>query len=124
MDALPGSYPVYRIQLSFPNDNKHHAIYVETNTGGVGQLLHVRCAVGRPGMTFERQYFYGPGPESLSTFQYKSRMGSVKWEDVEGMVDICSAFAAPETQYVDSACQCTVWVDRVAAVLRGQGILV
>ncbi|KAL7793798.1 hypothetical protein V8C37DRAFT_401657 [Trichoderma ceciliae] len=124
MEPLKGSYGVFEIQACFSTNNKHFAIYVETDSGGVGQLFHVRCAVGKTGMMFERQYFVGPGPESLATFQYKSQIGLVKGEDLDRMADICGAIGAPETQFIGKDCQCGTWVNQVSAVLRLHGILI
>ncbi|RFU77689.1 hypothetical protein TARUN_4548 [Trichoderma arundinaceum] len=113
MDPIQPFYTVYEIQACFGNSKEHFAVYVETDEGGVGQLIHVRCAVGKSGMMFERQYFIGPGPESLATFKYKIRRGLVRKDDLERMVDVCRAIGAPEAQFIGSTCQCITWVGQV-----------
>ncbi|KAH6603804.1 hypothetical protein Trco_007250 [Trichoderma cornu-damae] len=118
-----GYYCLYEIQACFSSESNHYGIYVQTDEGGVGQFFHVRCAVGKTGMMFERQYFLGPGPEALATFKNKTYIGIVKGEDLDRMADICSTIDAPETQFIDSTCQCGTWVDKVHGVLKAQGIL-
>jgi hypothetical protein len=122
---LPGSYAVFEVEAIFGDENKHYALYVETNErASIGQLFHVRCAVGQTGMMFERQYFMGPGIESLATFKHKSRIGVVKGSDLDLMAEVCSDFGAPRVQFVDRACQCREWAQQIAYALRVYGILI
>nr|WNZ75419.1 hypothetical protein [Trichoderma harzianum] len=102
--------------------SKHFAIYIVIDNNA-GQLLHVRCAVGKTGMMFERQYYVGHGPETLSTFISKYPLGSVRLEDLDMLADICGAIGAPTTQYVNNICQCATWVDQAHMAARRAGIL-
>lgn len=123
MEVSQISYEVYKLEACFNTDSQHFAIYVAIDENGPGQLLHVRCAVGKTGMMFERQYFVGHGPESLATFVTKTPMGSVRMEDLDRLAEICDAIGAPETQYVDNTCQCATWVQQVYIAFRRADIL-
>ncbi|KAK4061084.1 uncharacterized protein Triagg1_10511 [Trichoderma aggressivum f. europaeum] len=113
---------VYNVEMRFTSGSKHFAIYV-ANDNGPGQLLHVRCAVGKAGMMFERQYFVGHGPEALSTFVSKSPIGNVRIEDLDRLADICEAIGAPTAQYVNNVCQCATWVHQAHMAAKGAGVL-
>ncbi|UKZ52724.1 hypothetical protein TrVGV298_006508 [Trichoderma virens] len=113
---------VYNVEACFTSGTRHFAIYVAIDNGP-GQLLHVRCAVGKAGMMFERQYFVGHGPEALSTFVTKVPIGSVRMEDLDRLADICGAIGAPTAQYVNNACQCATWVHQAQLAAMGADLL-
>ncbi|KAM0255326.1 hypothetical protein ACHAQJ_005843 [Trichoderma viride] len=127
MDCLPGAYAVFEIEAIFGDEikHKHFALYVEIDErASIGQLFHVRSAVREEGMIFERQYYMGPGIESLATFKYKSQIGLVNRCDLDRMAEVCSGFGTPPVQFVDRECQCWTWVQQVAYCLQLQEILI
>ncbi|KAJ4859653.1 hypothetical protein H0G86_006974 [Trichoderma simmonsii] len=113
---------VYNVEVCPASGSRHFAMYIVIDNNA-GQLLHVRCAVGKTGMMFERQYYVGHGPETLSTFVSKYPLGSVRLEDLDMLADICGAIGAPTTQYVNNICQCATWVDQAHMAARRAGIL-
>ncbi|KAL7944027.1 hypothetical protein V8C42DRAFT_358710 [Trichoderma barbatum] len=120
-----GNYTVYTIEFLFASGTRHFGIYVATDSeNGGGDLLHVRCAIGQPGMMFERQYFVGHGPESVKTFVAKHYVSSVRVEDLDHLAYICSSVSAPSTQYIHGVCQCTTWVENALQAVREAGIIV
>ncbi|KAL6862218.1 hypothetical protein J3F83DRAFT_767377 [Trichoderma novae-zelandiae] len=123
-DPNEAYYVVYRLECEFSRTSRHSAIYVAMGSQGAGQLLHVRCAVGKTGMMFERQYFVGNGPESLATFVCKIPVGSVRVEDVDRLTDICYTIATPDRQYANDVCQCGTWVHDACIEFRVAGVLV
>ncbi|KAH0489892.1 hypothetical protein TgHK011_001384 [Trichoderma gracile] len=122
-DSSQAHYVVYRIECMFNKTSRHSALYVAMGPHGAGQLLHVRCAVGRPGMLFEKQYFVSNGPESLSTFVYKYPVGNVKVEDVDKLAEICYTIAPPAMQYIGDVCQCGAWVNEACIEFRVAGVM-
>ncbi|KAL7813567.1 hypothetical protein V8C44DRAFT_363901 [Trichoderma aethiopicum] len=122
-DSSQAHYTVYRIECQFSKTSRHSAIYVAMGPNGAGQLLHVRCAVGRPHMMFEKQYFVSNGPESLATFVYKIPVGNVRVEDVEKLTDVCYTIPPPPTQYIGEVCQCGAWVNEACVAFRVAGLL-
>ncbi|KAL7931908.1 hypothetical protein V8C35DRAFT_329278 [Trichoderma chlorosporum] len=115
-------YQVYNVEIGVANGSRHFGIYVDTEDN-TGQLLQVRCAVGRTGMMFDIQYYNGHGPENLSTFVSKTRLGKVRMEDVDRLAAVCGAVAGPAVQYVDDACQCAIWVDEACMAARHARLL-
>ncbi|KAL7908294.1 hypothetical protein GGI35DRAFT_480996 [Trichoderma velutinum] len=113
---------VYNVEACFTSGSRHFAMYVAIENNP-GQLLHVRCAVGKPGMMFERQYYVGHGPEALSTFVTKIPLGSVRIEDLDRLADICAAVGAPTAQYVNNTCQCATWVHQAHMAAKSAGVL-
>ncbi|KAK1243399.1 hypothetical protein MKX07_004027 [Trichoderma sp. CBMAI-0711] len=122
-DSSQAHYVVYRIECQFNKTSRHSAIYVAMDSHGAGQLLHVRCAVGRPGMLFERQFFVSNGPESLATFVYKIPVGKVRVEDVDRLTEVCYTIAPPAMQYIGDVCQCGAWVNEACLEFRIAGLL-
>ena len=122
-------YPVYLVEyLGAPRN--HHAIYVETQQDESGTLFHVKGDI-QTGMTYEAKQL-SRKPELSSTFVSKSKIGSVKVEDLSHVDSTCRANPPPAKQFNgprrininQPLRRCQEWTNETIEDLKTEGVLV
>ncbi|KZF20227.1 hypothetical protein L228DRAFT_249908 [Xylona heveae TC161] len=92
------SYNVYRIaSTGLPRD--HHAIFVETEKDGTGELLEVAGNI-QEGMSFSMMPT--KKPEDSITYKAKVLIGKVSEFDYPRMRDVCEMIPPPKKQFQGS----------------------
>lgn len=121
------SYYVYRVAyLGAPRD--HHAIFVETNADGSGNVTHVTGDI-QNGMKLDQKA--GKRPELSTSFVEKSLLGSVSINDYPYIWEICRSIPPPKKQFngpkrlypKEPLRRCQEWTDEAVAALISNGIL-
>ncbi|KAK7212016.1 hypothetical protein V2G26_019194 [Clonostachys chloroleuca] len=120
-------YQVYLVEyLGAPRN--HHAIFVETDADGSGQIFHVKGDI-QNGMTYESKA--GRKPETSASFVSKSPIGQIDESGRSRIDGILRGIPPPKKQFNgpkrlyprEPLRRCQEWTREAIQALRSEGVL-
>lgn len=122
-------FKVFEININPDPHRGHHAIFVEANADGSGQIFQVTGNV-QQGMMYENKPW--PKPKTYIAFSHKEPLGSVSEDEYIKMDEICATIPPPPKQYnlgkkLDPTVplwNCQDWTTEAVQSLRAAKVLV
>ena len=90
------AHQVYLVVSAGLSPLDHHAIFVEMESDGSGQIFQVTGNI-QNGMTYEQKS--AKKPEDSATFHEKKHLGQVSTIDFPRLQQVCEGIAVPEKQF-------------------------
>lgn len=121
------SYKVFLVD-SLGAPQNHHAIFVETNEDGSGQIFQVTGNIQKEMMHGHKS---GKKPEESNTYISKQQIGTVTIANYERIESILNAIQPPKKQFdgprrlypTEPIRRCQEWTAEAVQALKDAGVL-